>query len=213
MEGEAEASSTGASDKPPKTNKIELSLAPTSRSKCQACQGSINKGEYRAAFPSRHNGLSVVRWLHPSCLLQNVRLDMAPTSRAKCKQTGDTITKTQPRLLFQKRECGDGPVHAAVIYSIAGARSIIAELRDKARLAVDPTSWSGYAELPREHGRWVDDAFAGRSLEGRSPPVVEEEKKTPAKKRAAKTTNGKASKRKSTAQLPESDEEEVELLD
>ena len=42
--------------------------------------------------------------------------------------------------------------------------------------------------------------------------MVEEEKKTPAKKRAAKPTNGKASKRKSTAKLPELDEE-VELLD
>uniref|UniRef100_A0A7S4BRL1 PARP-type domain-containing protein n=1 Tax=Chrysotila carterae TaxID=13221 RepID=A0A7S4BRL1_CHRCT len=57
-------------------------VAPTARSKCQSCSEKIESGSQRVGMPARHAGLSVTRWLHPVCFVNNLLVDTAPSSRA-----------------------------------------------------------------------------------------------------------------------------------
>ena len=108
-------------------DKPTLEVASSNRSSCQRCKEKIEKGEMRAGMPSRHNGLSVTKWLKPACLVKNLRVDYAPTGRAKCKGDGSPIAKGEPRVLFRILDCL-GNVNSQCIFKPPNAAEYLAEL-------------------------------------------------------------------------------------
>mmetsp|Transcript_16576 Transcript_16576/g.32395 ORF Transcript_16576/g.32395 Transcript_16576/m.32395 type:complete len:172 (-) Transcript_16576:736-1251(-) len=140
-------------------------VAPTARSKCQSCSEKIESGSQRVGMPARHAGLSVTRWLHPVCFVNNLLVDTAPSSRAKCAGDGTPIAKGEPRLLMRLISC-EGDARAQKIYKPQNAYSLIQELRKIEGVgSLKADSIAGMDTLSKEQQKWVRDALSGKKLD------------------------------------------------
>ena len=166
-------------------DKPTLEVASSNRSSCQRCKEKIEKGEMRAGMPSRHNGLSVTKWLKPACLVKNLRVDYAPTGRAKCKGDGSPIAKGEPRVLFRILDCL-GNVNSQCIFKPPNAAEYLAELGRCEGVTLDIGAIDGMDELEPEHRAWTKSALAGGEAVASTPRREAPEKpKAPKKRKAA----------------------------
>jgi hypothetical protein len=211
---------SGGKEKKPLT-RPEVSTAPTGRSKCVQCKEPIAQGEHRVGMPARHNGLSVTKWLHPTCFASSLKVDLAPTNRASCRGDGTKIEKGEPRLLARYFNCLN-EVGSQCIFKPHNAAVLLADLR-RAGASVEPAEVTGLKELVGGDRQAVIDALTGVAAEpGRAPSAAKEkesatlEPNTSQKRRAPpQGPPGKRSKKKS-AQEPraeESDEASYEPID
>jgi hypothetical protein len=176
--------------------KVAISIAPTNRSKCQQCKEGIQKDETRVSMPGRHNGLTVTRWLHPSCFATNcIELDFAPTGRGHCTSDGREIAKGAARLVMRIRNC-EGKTSSQLIWHPPNASGILGDLE----AACDDFSIEdlcGTVDDPA-HREWFSDALKGSDVSRREVPTL-----------VAKPTAGQ--KRKKTE--AQAEDEEGEAID
>ena len=196
---------------------VTISEAPSARSKCQICKEPIAKGDMRVGMPSRHNGLSVVKWIKPACAVSNsIFFDYAPTGRAKCCTSGRTIEKGELRMTMDLFNC-EGKYASRNIFFPPAASAIVLEL-----LALEACNGHSVESLTEsiaddEARSWARDALSGRDVSALSVPVAAPAAKpTKAKRNTGDDGSEKPAKKpkKQKKQAsPGSDEDEGEAVD
>ena len=206
----------------------EISVATTSRSKCQSCKEVIKAGSIRVGMVGRHSGISVRKWLKPQCFVDNMLVDYAPTNRATCKISGTGIAKGEVRLLFRLIGC-DGKVQSQHIMKPSVAHELFQSFVDIQGISLSAETVPGLDSIDAAHREYVVDALSGRDVQSRPVPINEppakakKEKKEPkaeteaksgAKRRAAeqvsdvKPTNKAAKKAVKAAPADDGDEDD-----
>lgn len=172
---------------------VTISVAPSNRSKCQRCKETIEKESTRIGMPARHNGLSVVKWLHPQCFVgECISFDHAPTGRARCAAACERseIAQGELRLLMDLTSC-EGKVTSRKIFHPACAGSLVREMVSLdacSHLSLETICSRGLTEEPRA---WALDALRGADMAGRPVPTAEvKPKRRPKRAREAPAADG-----------------------
>ena len=141
----------------------KLVEALSNRSKCQACGEFIAFASIRVGMPARHNGVTITKWLHPSCFAAyGLRCDYAPTDRAHCSGDGSPINKGEPRLVMFLESCSK--VLHQKVYKPQNAAPFLRELFALPGVALGPGDVEGLDALEIDHRPWVESALAGHAV-------------------------------------------------